>query len=76
VRLRLLARGLSTWASAAAVLAAFGSASAGPTNLAQTTPLIWVMLAISVAGAIITWGVMAYALWKFRDPATKKRRYG
>jgi hypothetical protein len=29
-----------------------------------------------VVGAVITWGVMTYALWRFRDPNTKGRRYG
>ena len=76
MRLRRLARGLTAWAGASAALALSGSAAAGPTNLQETTPLIWVMVAISVAGAIITWGIMVYALWKFQDPRTKRRRYG
>jgi uncharacterized integral membrane protein len=42
----------------------------------QTLPLIWVLLALSIVGAAITWGVLLYALWKFRDPATRGRRYG
>ena len=76
MRLRRLARGLTVGSGGLTLLAAAGAASAGPTNLAETTPLVWVMVAISAAGAIITWGVMAYALWKFQDPATKRRRYG
>jgi hypothetical protein len=76
VRLRRLARGLTAWAGGSVLLAVLGAASAGPTNLQETSPLVWVMVAISVAGAIITWGVMVYALWKFKDPATKRRRYG
>ncbi|HTT26671.1 MAG TPA: LapA family protein [Thermoplasmata archaeon] len=48
----------------------------GDTDLQQTTPLIWVMLVVSVIGAILTWAFLAYAIWKYRDPATKGRRYG
>ena len=51
-------------------------ASSGQTNLQQTQTLFWLLVAISVAGAIITWGFMVYALWKFRDPKVKGRRYG
>jgi len=50
--------------------------AAGATVLQEITPLVWVILAISVAGSILTFAVLAYALWKFRDPATKGRRYG
>ena len=46
------------------------------TNLQQTTPLIDVMTILSIIGAALTWGFLVYALWKFRDPATKGRRYG
>jgi hypothetical protein len=46
------------------------------TVLQEVTPLVWVILAISVGGAIITFAFLAYAVWKFRDPATKGRRYG
>jgi hypothetical protein len=48
----------------------------GETVLQEVTPLVWVILAISVGGAIITFAFLAYAVWKFRDPATKGRRYG
>lgn len=50
--------------------------AAGETDLQEITPLVWVILAISVGGAIITFAFLAYAVWKFRDPATKGRRYG
>ena len=50
----------------------FGSES----NLQLTTPLVWTMVAIGAAGAIVTFAFMVYALLKFRDPATKGRRYG
>jgi heme/copper-type cytochrome/quinol oxidase subunit 2 len=50
--------------------------AAGQTDLQEITPLVWVILAISVGGAIITFAFLAYAVWKFRDPATKGRRYG
>jgi NhaP-type Na+/H+ or K+/H+ antiporter len=49
---------------------------AGQTDLQEIAPLVWIILAISVGGAIITFGFLVYAFWKFRDPATKGRRYG
>ncbi|HEV2520088.1 MAG TPA: hypothetical protein VGX00_05645 [Thermoplasmata archaeon] len=76
MRLRRLARGASAAAAGGLLLASAGAAAASPTDLQQTDPLIWVMLGISIAGAVLTWGIMVYALWKFRDPATKRRRYG
>ena len=60
----------------APVLAGVSPFLLGETNLEETMPLVWTMLAISVAGALITFGVLTYALWKFRDPAMKRRRYG
>lgn len=48
----------------------------GTSDLQQTLPLIYVILALSIVGAGLTWGFLAYALWKFRDPATKGRKYG
>lgn len=48
----------------------------GETDLQQISPLVWVMLAISVAGASITFAFLVYAIWKFQDPTTKRRRYG
>ncbi|MGA7861138.1 MAG: hypothetical protein WCB19_04710 [Thermoplasmata archaeon] len=50
--------------------------AAGQTDLQEISPLVWVLLAISVGGAIITFAFLVYAVWKFRDPATKGRRYG
>ncbi|MCI4353028.1 MAG: hypothetical protein L3K14_06535 [Thermoplasmata archaeon] len=50
--------------------------AAGQTDLQQISPLVWVILAISVGGAIITFAFLAYAVWKFRDPAARGRRYG
>ena len=47
-----------------------------PSNLAQTNALVWVMIAISSAGAIVTFAFLVYAIWKFRDPKVKGRRYG
>lgn len=58
------------------LLSASGVAAAGPTDLEQTMPLVWVLLAISVAGAALTYALLTYALWRFRDPATRGRRYG
>jgi hypothetical protein len=45
-------------------------------NLQLTSPLIWAMIAISTAGAIVTFAFLVYAVVKFRDPATKGRRHG
>lgn len=50
--------------------------AAGQTDLQEISPLVWVILAISVGGAIITFAFLAYAVWKYRDPSTKGRRYG
>ncbi len=59
-----------------------GSAGAGfvahatESNLQLTSPLVWVMVAISVAGAIVTFAFLVYAVVNFRDPETRRRRYG
>ena len=45
-------------------------------NLQLTSPLVWTMVAISAAGAIVTFAFLVYALVKFRDPATRGRKYG
>ncbi|MFI5414072.1 MAG: hypothetical protein ACHQ16_00105 [Candidatus Lutacidiplasmatales archaeon] len=76
VRPRGFARALLGGGAASAFAAATGFASATPTNLAETTPLLWVMMAISVAGAIVTYAFLAYAIWRYRDPHTRGRRYG
>ncbi len=58
------------------ILATSGGALAVQTNLQETMPVVWVLLVISVAGAALTYALLSYALWKFRDPATRGRRYG
>ncbi|MGI0130483.1 MAG: hypothetical protein ACREDE_10615 [Thermoplasmata archaeon] len=50
--------------------------ASGETPLQLTTPLVWVMLALTVAGAIITYAFLVYSVWRFRDPAMKGRRHG
>jgi hypothetical protein len=55
---------------------AFTRLASGETNLQLTSPLVWVMLGISVAGAIVTFGYLVYAVWKFRDPTKRGRKYG
>jgi hypothetical protein len=50
--------------------------ASGSTDLAQTNGVVWAMVAISVAGSIVTFSFLVYALWKFRDPKVKNRRYG
>ncbi len=72
-------RGPSGSLPAASLVGAAGG-TAGPlralTDLQQTLPLVYAMLIISIIGAAVTWGFLVYALWKFRDPATKGRKYG
>ncbi|MGI0068337.1 MAG: hypothetical protein ACREB9_08025 [Thermoplasmata archaeon] len=46
------------------------------TNLSMQSEIIWVVTGIATGGAIITFAFLAYSLIKFRDPATKGRRYG
>jgi uncharacterized integral membrane protein len=70
VRVGLLLAGLG------ALLGLAGPAAAVQTNLQETTPLVWVILAISIGGALITFAILAYTIWKFRDPTTRGRRYG
>ena len=50
--------------------------ASGETDLQQTNALVWTMVALSAAGAIITFSFLVYSLWKFRDPKVKNRRYG
>jgi len=65
------------------VAASYGVAAVGAveaagaqTVLEQTGPLVWVILGISIAGALITFAILAYAIWRFRDPAARGRRHG
>ena len=53
-----------------------GILGAGSSNLDQTNGLVWVMIAIGAAGAFVTFAFLVYALWKFRDPRVRRRRYG
>ncbi len=53
-----------------------GRLASGETPLQITEPLLWVMLALTVAGAIVTYAFLVYAVWKFRDPTTRGRRHG
>jgi hypothetical protein len=53
-----------------------GLVASGETDLQLTSPLLWVMLALTVAGALITYAFLVYAVWRFRDPTTKRRRHG
>jgi hypothetical protein len=77
VRPRLpLARALLGLGAAGAIASVTGVASADPSNLQETTPILWVLIAISIAGALVTYAFLAYALWRYRDPHTRGRRYG
>ncbi len=51
-------------------------AHATESNLQLTSPLVWVMVALSVAGALVTFSFLVYAIVRFRDPETRRRRYG
>ncbi|MCI4363391.1 MAG: hypothetical protein L3K13_03690 [Thermoplasmata archaeon] len=48
----------------------------GETPLQEISPLVWVLVAISAAGAFVTYAIMVYAIWRFRDPSTRRRNYG
>jgi heme/copper-type cytochrome/quinol oxidase subunit 2 len=61
---------------AAAGRTIFSLLGSGPTNLQQTNALVWVMLGISVGGAIVTFGFLVYAVWKWRDREANRRPYG
>lgn len=50
--------------------------AAGQSILQEVSPLLWAMVAISVGGAAITYAFLAYAIWKWRDPSSRKRNYG
>jgi hypothetical protein len=63
-------------AGLAPAIALAGPIVAVESNLQLTAPLVWVMLGISVAGAIVTFAYLVYAVWKFRDPTKRGRRYG
>jgi len=77
VSFRRAARALAIGASLAApLLLAAPAAASGETNLQETAPLVWVMVALGIGGAFITFTILVYALWKFRDPSTRGRRYG
>ncbi len=74
---RLLARRGLAGARAAAAAGLWAAVpAAGETVFQQESPIVWLILAISVAGAIVTFAFLVYALWRFRDPATGGRRYG
>lgn len=76
MRPRAAGRGFLVAAALSGTLAVAGGAVAGPTNLQETSPVVWVMVGISVAGALVTYAFLAYAIWRFRDPHTRGRRYG
>jgi len=48
----------------------------GATDIAQESPIIWVLTGLSAGGAIITFAFLIYGVLRFRDPKTKGRRYG
>lgn len=68
-----LAYALTPWVASFAL---FGAAFRGATDLAQESPIIWVLTGIAAGGAVITFAFLVYGVLRFRDPATKGRRYG
>jgi hypothetical protein len=76
VRTLWLRRGALGGSLVLGVLSLLGSAAAESSVLQQVSPLVWAMTAISVGGAAITYAFLVYALWKFRDPSTRRRNYG
>jgi hypothetical protein len=62
--------------AAGLALAVVSGSTSSQTILEQVTPLIWVILAISAGGAIITYAFLVYAVWKFKDRSTRRRNYG
>jgi hypothetical protein len=59
-----------------ASLALLPLAIPGASDLAQESPIIWVLTGLSAAGAAITFAFLVYGVLRFRDPKTKGRRYG
>jgi tellurite resistance protein TehA-like permease len=68
--------GASVALAAPTTFAASTLVAASESNLQLTSPLVWVLIAISAAGAIVTFAFLVYAIVKFRDPKTRGRRYG
>ncbi len=73
---RGVARAAAALGCGFALLALAGIASAGDSNLQQTSPLVWVMIAIAVGGAFVVYVILVWAVLRFRDPRTRGRRYG
>jgi amino acid transporter len=63
-------------ATATTAVALAGLVASGQTDLQLISPLVWVMLGLTVAGALITYAFMVYAVWRFRDRTTRGRRHG
>jgi heme/copper-type cytochrome/quinol oxidase subunit 2 len=61
--------GLGAWSTLA-------RGAAASTNLQETNAIVWVLLGISISGAIVTFGFLVYTVWKWRDRATSRRPYG
>jgi amino acid transporter len=66
----------SAGSTAVPAVALAGLLAAGETPLQLTSPLVWVMLGLTVAGAVVTYAFLVYAVWRFRDRTMKGRRHG
>ncbi|MGA8303461.1 MAG: hypothetical protein WA691_09535 [Thermoplasmata archaeon] len=66
----------SAGAVAIPTVALAGRIATGETNLQLTEPLLWLVMGMCIAGAIVTYAFLVYAVWRFRDPNMKGRRYG
>ena len=60
------------WAGAAGVVLAW--VGSGQTNLQETSPLIWVMVGISITGSIVTFAFLVYSVWKWWIPRRTRGR--
>jgi hypothetical protein len=61
---------------ASTALSTLAVVASGQTNLQETNALVWILLGLSVTGAILTFGFLVYAVWKWRDREAGRRPYG
>jgi hypothetical protein len=66
----------SAGAAAIPAVALAGRIATGETNLQLTQPLLWLVMGMCIAGALVTYAFLVYAVWRFRDPKMRRRRYG
>ncbi len=69
-------RGVVRRSAGVTAIALGAAAFAAQTPIEQTMPLVWVITGIAAGGAVITFAFLFYSIWRYRDPATRRRRYG